>query len=248
MGSSGDHGACAISRHLKVMLPSSFQKLCISGELARCFDGDVSSRGTAVLVSPLGRKVWPVQVGRDGDGAFLGNGWPEFVAAHGIGVGWFVVFRHEGGGVLTIKAFDTSCCLRDFSFAANQSGTEGSGAGSRRRPQFIKPILPGFTEKMNHMSEARTNGTLAVLVSLGTKFWRVELENDPSGTVFLAGGWSQFLACHGMAEGEALLLRHESNMVFTVKVFRLDGSQKNNFKPHKQTRRIQETEQSGQTS
>ncbi|KAK3142891.1 hypothetical protein QOZ80_4BG0353440 [Eleusine coracana subsp. coracana] len=229
-------------------------KSCASQASSRDALMDVSSGATAVLVSPLGRKVWPVQVGRDGDGAFLGNGWPEFVAAHGIGVGWFVVFRHEGGGVLTIKAFDTSCCLRDFSYAANKSKTRGgsrNGDVSGRRPHFIKPILPGFTQKMaihsefvrKHMSDA----ALAVLIGLGTKFWRVELERDPSGNVFLAGGWPRFLASHGIAEGEALLLRHEGNMVFTVKVFGLDGCQKNNFKPQKQTSMIQETLQSDET-
>lgn len=82
----------------------------ISPELAKCLDSNVCSAGsTAVLVSPLGSKVWRVEVARDGDGVFLESGWPEFVAAHGIGALWFLVFRHEGGGVLTVKAFDTSC-------------------------------------------------------------------------------------------------------------------------------------------
>ncbi|KAF0893577.1 hypothetical protein E2562_027303 [Oryza meyeriana var. granulata] len=66
------------------------------------------------MASPLG-KVWDVGVGRDDDGrAFLGRGWPEFAAAHGLGVGWFVVLRHEGGGVLAVKVFDTTCCLKEF--------------------------------------------------------------------------------------------------------------------------------------
>jgi hypothetical protein len=72
-----------------------------------------------MLVSPMGSKVWRVEVGRDGSGAFLGRGWPEFVAAHGIKDLWFLVFRHEGAGVLTVKAFDTSCCLREFSRPLN---------------------------------------------------------------------------------------------------------------------------------
>jgi len=85
----------------------------ISDELARHWDGGAG--GTALVVSPLG-KVWRVQVARDAGGAFLGRGWPEFAAAHGFGAGWFLVFRHEAGaGVLTVKAFDTTCCLREFS-------------------------------------------------------------------------------------------------------------------------------------
>jgi hypothetical protein len=61
-----------------------------------------------MLVSPMGSKVWRVEVGRDGSGAFLGRGWPEFVAAHGIKDLWFLV-----------KAFDTSCCLRELSRPLN---------------------------------------------------------------------------------------------------------------------------------
>jgi hypothetical protein len=65
------------------------------------------------VVSPFG-KVWRVEVGRDGDGAFLGRGWAEFLAAHGVDLGWFVVLRHEGGGALTVKVFDTSMCIKEF--------------------------------------------------------------------------------------------------------------------------------------
>jgi hypothetical protein len=57
-------------------------------------------------------KVWSVEVGRDGDGSFLGRGWPDIAAAFGVGDGWFLVLRHHGGGVLTLKAFDDSGCIR----------------------------------------------------------------------------------------------------------------------------------------
>ena len=74
------------------------------------------SRPTALLVGLYGGKVWRAEVSRDGDGAFLGRGWPEFAAAHGLaGAGWFLAVRHHGGGVLTVKAFDASCCLRELS-------------------------------------------------------------------------------------------------------------------------------------
>ncbi|RLM73061.1 hypothetical protein C2845_PM15G04460 [Panicum miliaceum] len=44
--------------------------------------------------------------------------------------------------------------------------------------------------------------------------------------LFLTGGWSQFLASHGITDANALLLRYEGNMVFTVKVFEPDGCQR----------------------
>ena len=42
------------------------------------------SRPTALLVGLSGGKVWRAEVSRDGYGAFLGRGWPEFAAAHGL--------------------------------------------------------------------------------------------------------------------------------------------------------------------
>jgi hypothetical protein len=89
----------------------------ISDDFARRLDGGAG--GTALVVSPVCSKVWRVEVGRDGDGAFLGRGWLEFAAAHGIGALWFVVLRHEGDAVLTVKVFDTSCCLHQFSRRLN---------------------------------------------------------------------------------------------------------------------------------
>ncbi|TVU13700.1 hypothetical protein EJB05_37120, partial [Eragrostis curvula] len=230
----------AISRHLKVLLPSSSHKLRISKELARQLGV------TALVVSPVGSKVWRVEVGRDGDGAFLGRGWPEFVAAHGIGDLWFVVFRHEGGGTLTVKAFDTSFCLRQFTRPLNVA------ANRRRspRPQFITPLLPCFTEKMvippkfvrNHITDVETNSHLPVRLNLCGKYWRVEPEKDPSG------GWSWFLASNGITEGEAVLLRYEGNMVFTVKVFGHNGCQKTFVKSTKtMPSGKQETEHSERT-
>ena len=88
----------------------------ISDELAGCFDagrGGGAPGPTALLVSPFG-KVWRVEVGRDGDGAFLGRGWPEFAGACGVDAGWLLVLRHRGRGVLTVKVFDASSCLREL--------------------------------------------------------------------------------------------------------------------------------------
>jgi hypothetical protein len=81
----------------------------LTDELAGCF----AAAAVALVVSPFG-KVWRVEVGRDGEGAFLGRGWPELLAAHGIGDDWFVVLRHEGGGVVIVKAFDASFCIKQF--------------------------------------------------------------------------------------------------------------------------------------
>lgn len=65
------------------------------------------------------------------------------------------------------------------------------------------------------------NHTAVVFGPLG-KVNSVKLEMDQSD-VYFAGGWPQFLAFHDVTKSNALLLRYEGNMVFTVKVFESDG-------------------------
>ncbi|RCV33089.1 hypothetical protein SETIT_7G054700v2 [Setaria italica] len=234
--SRSNAGARAVAKQLKVLVPPSFHKMRISDELAGCFDagggvGEGAPGGTALVVSPFG-KVWRVEVGRDGDGAFLGRGWAGFLAAHGVGVGWFVVLRHEGGGALTFKAFDTSFCIKEFAAPAAVMASR-SRKGVSCKPQFIRIIYPNFTEKMiiparfvkRYVTEEYLNSRTAVIFSPLGKFWQIELENDQSG-MFFAGGWSQFLEFHGISKGDVLLLRYEGNMVFKFKAFGLSGCQK----------------------
>lgn len=44
--------------------------------------------------------------------------------------------------------------------------------------------------------------------------------------MFFVGGWSQFLALHGITEVNYLLLRYDGNMKFTAKVFEPNGCQR----------------------
>jgi hypothetical protein len=66
---------------------------------------------------------------------------------------------------------------------------------------------------------------MAIVSAPLAKVSRIELQMSQSG-VFLGGGWSQFLVLHDIAEANALLLRYEGNMVFTVKIFEPDGCQR----------------------
>ncbi|KAL5649534.1 hypothetical protein ACJX0J_040343, partial [Zea mays] len=204
----------------------------ISDELSGCFEaGDGAPEPTALVVSPFG-KVWRVAVGRDGDGAFLGRGWAEFLAAHGIGLGFFVVLRHEGGGTLTVKVFDTSLCIKGFSAPAAVMTSRGS-KGVICKPQFIRIFHPYLSEKMilparfvkYYITDEWLNSQTAIILSPLGKFWRIELKNDQSG-IFFTGGWSQFLEFHGICNGDVLHLRYEGNMVFKFKAFGLGGCQK----------------------
>uniref|UniRef100_A0A0E0GZC2 TF-B3 domain-containing protein n=1 Tax=Oryza nivara TaxID=4536 RepID=A0A0E0GZC2_ORYNI len=242
MGSRGDHGGggggrgAARATQLKVLVPSSFRKMRICDELAAQLGVGVGGGGapraaTARVASPLG-KAWDVGVVRDGDGrAFLGRGWAEFAAAHGLGVGWFVVLRHGGGGgVLAVEAFDTTCCLRVFGAPPAEAGR---ATDTSRKPQFLTVLLPGIMDKMripdkfvrDYITGENLNSNMAIILSPLGKSWRVELDKDQSG-VFLGGGWLQFLSFHGISRGDVVIFRYEGNLVFKISVFGPNGRQK----------------------
>jgi len=74
------------------------------------------------------------------------------------------------------------------------------------------------------LNEHLNNRTAIIFGPLG-KVSHIEIEMNQSD-VFFSGGWSQFLVLHDITESNALLLRYEGNMVFTVKVFEPDGCQR----------------------
>ncbi|CAN6275482.1 unnamed protein product [Urochloa humidicola] len=229
MAPPANNGAAA-RKHLRVLLPFSCDSLRIPDELA----AEIGA-WEALLVVPFGKgKVRRVEVGRDGGGAFLGCGWPEFAASCGAGAGWHLVLRHHGGGVITVKVFDASGCLRELGspWPASAAGAAMSSNDASHRPQFINVLSPDSVENMvipakfvQHYipKEHLSNHTAVVSGPLG-KFCQIELEMTQSD-VFFAGGWSQFVAFHGISGANSVLLRYEGNMVFTVKVFGPNGCQ-----------------------
>ncbi|KAK3145059.1 hypothetical protein QOZ80_4AG0322310 [Eleusine coracana subsp. coracana] len=144
MASSGDPGAGA-RKNLRVLLPFTCDTLRIPDELAEEIG---ESEGQVVV--PYGRgKVRRVEVGRDGDGAFLGRGWPEFADACGAGGGWFLLLRHRGRGLLTVKVFDDGSCLRELG-TPTQPAAEGTMGikEAALKPQFISVLPTDFMQKM----------------------------------------------------------------------------------------------------
>ena len=61
---------------------------------------------------------------------------------------------------------------------------------------------------------------MAIVLGPNGKVYNIKLETDRSD-MFFTGGWSQFMVFHDITESNALLIRYEGNMVFTVKVFAL---------------------------
>ncbi|TVU03595.1 hypothetical protein EJB05_50913, partial [Eragrostis curvula] len=221
------HSGAAARKHLRVLLPFSRKSLRIPDELAE----DIGA-GEAHVVIPFGKgKVRRVEVGRDGDGAFLGRGWPEFADACGVGAGWLLVLRHHGAGVLTVKAFDDTGCLRMQ--AREPPAAAMSNKNPPRRPQFINVLPRGFMDKMevpskivqDYISKEHLDNQMAIITGTFGKKIQIQLEMNQS-SMFFAAGWSQLMAFHGITEANYLLLRHEGNMMFTVKVFEPEGCQR----------------------
>ncbi|CAL5032901.1 unnamed protein product [Urochloa decumbens] len=229
MASSGDHGTAA--KHLRVLLPFTCNSLRIPDELA-----EEIGAGEALVVGPAsgqGKAVWRVEVGRDGD--FLGRGWPELAAACGVAAGWLLVLHHRGRGVLTVKAFDDTRCLRDLGAQTTAPAVEAAMCGkvTTRKTQFISVLSMDFMEKMlipakfvqQYIPNDQLNNRIATILGPHGKVYNIELTMDQPD-VFFTGGWSQFLVFHDITEANALLVRYEGNMVFTVKVFGSDGFQR----------------------
>ncbi|XP_039775483.1 putative B3 domain-containing protein Os04g0347400 [Panicum virgatum] len=219
----------------RVLLPFTSDTLRIPDELAAEVGSD-----EALVVGPTGGKAkpWRVEVGWDGDGAFLGRGWPGFAAACGVAPRWLLVLRHRGHGVLSVKGFDAdSCLLREHGArppppSAAVEATTGS-QDTARKLQFLRVLLPkDFMEKMlipakivQYIPKEHLDYRKAIVSGPLGKVSPIELEMNQSG-VFFRGGWSQFLVLPGITEDNSLLLRYEGNMVFTVKVFEADGHQR----------------------
>lgn len=88
---------------------------------------------------------------------------------------------------------------------------------------FYQKIPAKFVQ--HYIAEEHLNIHMANILSPLGKFWRIELEKDELG-MFFKGGWLQFLSFHGISPGDVVLLRHEGNLVFKIKVFGINGCKK----------------------
>ena len=90
-----------------------------------------------------------------------------------------------------------------------------------------------------HIPKEHWNNRMAIVLGPHGKVYNIKLETDRSD-MFFTGGWSQFMVFHDITESNALLIRYEGNMVFTVKVFGSDGFQRDS---KQKENRVQQSEQ-----
>ncbi|GJN38478.1 hypothetical protein PR202_gb27522 [Eleusine coracana subsp. coracana] len=235
----GNQGATA-RKDLRVLLPFTSDSPRIPDELAA---DELAAE--ALVVGPYGDdvKVWHVEVRRDGNGALLGRGCCRVRGRHGV----VLILRHRGRGALTVKAFDSNYCLRELGAPAppaDEATTTSREAASK--PQFITMLPQDFMKKMLipakfvqlYIPREHLNSTAIIFGPVG-KIFQIELEMNRS-EVFFASGWPQFISFHGITGANALLLRYEGGMVFTVKVFEPNGCLRG---PKHKGIRLQQSEQ-----
>ena len=86
-----------------------------------------------------GPRVWSVEVLFDGKGRmYLDKGWENFAIAHGVDVGCFIHFKHEGDDVLTVKVFDRTMCRKYYYMDDKNSNDEDTDDES---DEDVKPSI-----------------------------------------------------------------------------------------------------------
>lgn len=114
--------AAKMPRFFKVLMPGDFDhKLKIPLGFKKHIIHDRLGMGT--IQSPLGT-TWHVKLLEEEGSMYIGEGWREFVRAHELEIGYFLVFRYEGDMVFSVEIFDYSCCLKEYTPIAHEGAKE----------------------------------------------------------------------------------------------------------------------------
>ncbi|KAJ4791210.1 Transcriptional factor B3 family protein [Rhynchospora pubera] len=101
----------------KFLFPDHLANLRIPKEFYKHLPTVLPKRASLVTQSC---KIWRVDVGQNEEDICLSRGWSEFVKAHDLQLGYFLLFRYEGKMVFSVKVFDTSCCLKDYALTPSE--------------------------------------------------------------------------------------------------------------------------------
>ncbi|KAJ4763163.1 B3 domain-containing protein [Rhynchospora pubera] len=107
-------GGCLPQRphFFKFLFPGLSANLRIPSKFQRHIPSELPKK--AVLLCPR-HQVWEVEVCQAGPDIFFQRGWPEFMKAHDMHIGYFLLFQYNGNMNFEVKVFDTTCCLKDYS-------------------------------------------------------------------------------------------------------------------------------------
>ncbi|XP_057537603.1 uncharacterized protein LOC130815229 isoform X2 [Amaranthus tricolor] len=105
---------------------------------------------------------------------------------------------------------------------------------SFRRGSFVKVLDDNYTEKLAmppsfvNIFEGEIPPWFILEISGSRKCWRVDVENDENGRVYLSYGFNCFIKAHSLEAGNFLLFEYEKPSILQVKIYEKDGSERAN--------------------
>ncbi|EOA16543.1 hypothetical protein CARUB_v10004702mg [Capsella rubella] len=192
---------------------------------------------TVKLRSDASERTWEVKM----DGNRLTQGWTEFVEAHDLRIGDFVVFRHEGDMLFHVIALGSSCCEIQYSqSSSHEEGEESDDIEKTARPE--KEVEENVQKESDCFSKtvprssissdmvtlpidfARRNGFdkgmhEIVLMNEQGKSWESKVKSKIAGQVFIHGGWKGLCRENKLKVGDSCtfkLLQNAERPVFQL--------------------------------
>ncbi|CAA7015268.1 unnamed protein product [Microthlaspi erraticum] len=192
---------------------------------------------TAKLISDASERTWKVKM----EGKRLTQGWREFVEAHAIRIGDFVVFRHEGDMKFHVTALGSSCCEIQYPMSCNRDEDEDES------DEIEKKVEENLTAKSNQSSSdlncfsptvtasnlsinkvgvprdfAKRNGLdkgsqEILLMNEQGKSWESEVK--VTSRIFIVGSWRSFCTANKLKVGDSCtftLLQNTRKPVFRL--------------------------------
>ncbi|VVB10779.1 unnamed protein product [Arabis nemorensis] len=183
---------------------------------------------TLNLRSDASERTWKVKM----EGHSLTNGWKEFVEAHDLRIGDFVVFRHEGDMLFHVTALGPSCCEIQYttsrSHDEDEEGDE-TGESSRKKKKIVENVKSESDQSLSDLSSfsqtvtasnlsrdtmsvpmefAKRNGLNKesqeiVLMNEEGKSWESELKSIVSNRVYIGRGWTSFCSANRLEAGDS---------------------------------------------
>ncbi|TVU46118.1 hypothetical protein EJB05_05636 [Eragrostis curvula] len=122
------HMADEEKHFFKIMAGDFAQSISIPTRFANNFNGHIAE--VVTLKSPSG-KIWSIGVGGDTDEVVFRSGWKDFVSAHSIEEGDYLVFKYAGVSSFDVLILDSSGCEKTSPHFANNHGYERIEAPAR---------------------------------------------------------------------------------------------------------------------
>ncbi|KNA16344.1 hypothetical protein SOVF_089920 [Spinacia oleracea] len=120
MGNKPKHSSNKAS-FIKVLGRDFAKQLQLPEEFTANMNGYVPHR--FIIESGMTRKCWRVEVEKDEDGRmYFRDGWADFVEAHSLGVGNFLLFEYEEQSIFQARIYGRNGCERTITADNNKGG------------------------------------------------------------------------------------------------------------------------------